>query len=167
MKAIILLIVCFCVQQAKAMNINQGNWQLGGGISISRLPLSDYGSNSGETYVNSNADVQYFIREKIAVGSRISFTKYYGLTEFTLDPEATFYFGVAEKLAPFVTLMPIGISKVESVDLHYSTGLLLGVRYFLSDTVAIAPMIEYRHFWNRYYIPNATTNFVAMLTVHL
>jgi len=121
---------------ASAANIQQGNWEVGGALNLSR--------GSGETLFYVSPSAQYFMVDRFSLGFDAGWaTQTHGTSFYSFGPVVTSYFLVQEALAPFVSLTPIEWNRSGSLT-YYTSTLKLGVKYFLTESVAVAPLLRFQ-----------------------
>lgn len=170
--ALLLLLVSFfsaALAQAEP-NLNAGNWELGGSFNLSRTSeRSPYFVSTDRTRFTVNLNVQAFVDDEFSVGLEAGYaTAGRGTGVAYLGPVATKYLWVDDKLAPYISMLPIRWTKAEGVPSDYSTTVRIGAKYFLTDSVAVGPAVDFTHDWGKDQNPERNTwSFLGLFSIHL
>lgn len=120
------------------MNINEGNWNAGGSASFSQTT----GLNNNSSRFRLSPHLEYFMITGFSLGGNFALDKpSSGNSTATLGPTASYYFYAKDKMAAFFSAsLDLGLTSatVDSI-----LGLTIGLRNFLTQSVAIGPSIEY------------------------
>jgi hypothetical protein len=144
--------------------IDKGSLQLGGGISFQSWggDLYENGDGDGETDIEFNPFVNYFITNGLAIGGEIQFfsasqgdAKASG---FGIGPQISYYFNVGQatetkgRIFPYIGASFTYLSTTSNggdptdVDIKFSgteIGLFGGADYMLNNYVAVFGQLEY------------------------
>lgn len=162
----LLLALGFLGTNAHAgMNINEGNWEVAGSGSLSYY---SYVGSSDNTYLYLSPQAQYFFMDQFSAGINLSYSRLGGSNFLSMSPEFTKYFSVQEKLAPYVSVAPIGLSSGKSSSPYFFSFVNIGVKYFLTDSVAFGPALQYRRGWGiNNYTGSNSVELMGMFSIHL
>ena len=126
-------------QMLSAQAVGQGVWMLGGSAGFQSESLKDV--DGSETTLFLNPNVGYFIADDLAIGLNLGFTSIssdaFDASYFSLGPFVRFYFADAIFAQAGVNL---GLGDDEFTEFQVG----VGYSWFLSDGVAIEPMLFYR-----------------------
>lgn len=148
---------------AVSPKINQGDWEVNGSMNFSHYD-SGYGRNS----FSLAASGQKFIVDDFSLGLDGSFYAYASNTWTSIGPIATKYLWVHESTAPYLSLLPIVVSKSTSSSYYFYSRARAGVKFFLTDSVAVGPAVEMNHSWPK--SGSSSTNyfsFLGLFSIHL
>ena len=164
MKALLATALLLFSTQVYAANINQGNVEVDGAFQLSQTWV---GGNDS-TYLDLSAAGQYFFVDRFSAGAELGYAHSGGTDLWSLAPVGTFYFGVSNQLAPYVYVKPIELSDASYRDLNLSSAARFGVKFFLNDSIAFGPALQYDHVWgtNR---PNSanSVSLLGLFAMHL
>lgn len=119
--------------------IHEGDWELGGSTSIYR--------SSHFTSFSLTTNAQLFVMDALSVGLEVSYYTSRSYTSRSLGPVATYYFLVKDKIAPFVSAAPYSWTKATFGPSYYTGRGSVGVKYFLTDSVAFGPEAVLYQMW--------------------
>lgn len=144
---------------AQAANVNEGNWEVGGGWDLSR--------SSGRTSFTVRADGQYFFADQLSAGLDTSYYHSGAYDAYSLGPVVTKYVWADEKLFPYLSMLPIALNKSGSYT-YASSRARVGVKYFFTDSVAFGPAAEYTHYWESDRMRSSDAfSFLGLFSIHL
>lgn len=145
-------------------NIKEGNVEVNGSFNLSRSTSSGSG-----TYFNIQTIGQYFIKDHLSLGADISYYTYRRNSSLAIGPAATLYFAVKENLAPYITLTPITWTNTSGYSHNLiSSTVRAGVKFFLTDSVAFGPAVEYYHFWEQHGMRSSgNISLLGVFSIHL
>jgi hypothetical protein len=149
---------------AEAANINKGDWELGGSVSFSHLR----GNDTSSTTYRLSPTAQYFLADHFSAGLSLSFVDWTGGgSYFDVGPEFTRYFMVHEQMAPYFSLNPITWTRIGGLS-YFKSAAALGLKFFLTDSVAFGPEVEYTYLWKKNQVA-AFHNFAlqGLFSIHL
>ena len=159
-----LVIVFAGAAIAQDSPISKGSYQLGGGISFQSWggDLYENGDGDGETVIEFNPFVNYFIANGLAIGGELDFSSASQgdakSSGFGIGPQISYYFNVGQRTETKGSIYPyIGASfsyatttfnggDPGDVDIKFSgteIGLFGGAAYMLNEYVAIFGQLEY------------------------
>lgn len=145
MKALILIAALLAGPSlVQAANINQGNVEIGGVATVNHTRSRSLGTTSFQI----GANAQYFLVDHISVGAELDYAHASSFNIYSIAPAASFYFAVQDQMAPYVMVKPLELYDSSSARLNLSSGLRLGVKFFLTDSVAFGPALNYEHTWS-------------------
>lgn len=129
--------------------INKSDIDLSLGTELRTLLWDDpywptYGGNS----FNLFGGAQYFLADGLSAGLEFNLRRpmpRHGKME--IGPVITKYFLTSGRIAPYVSLSPITWSKEEGVKSYFTSGARLGAKFFITDSFAVGPAIEYKAYW--------------------
>lgn len=129
---------------AEAANIKKGNWEVSGSIAYSHYSDNDYFSVSPAA--------QYFFMDYFSFGLKSTYSAgSNAVTVYSLGPVASLYFPVSDSVAPYISVAPLVWSRYASSGRsYYRADVDVGVKFFLTDSVAFGPVVS----WNHYYPSN-------------
>lgn len=161
------ILLCFFCQSAGAANLNEGDMEIQGGFSVSNYESPYYWRDERRTSVSLSSGVQYFLVDQFSAGLDLSVERAGGPRSlaWSLGPVATYYFLVQERFAPFVSLSPFRISKKESVPSTHRSTIRVGAKYFLTDSVAFGPALQYDRQWG--WSPRNDFSLLGQFSIHL
>ena len=141
----ILALACFFSFSSSAQadpRISHGNWILGGSTSFSF-------ASRGSSYFSLSPEAQYFLVDNVAAGLAGSLATSKGNTSYFISPIATFHMSITEAktVVPYLSIKPLEYSNFSGGSGYYSSAARIGVKFFLTDSVAIGPAFEDRHYW--------------------
>lgn len=128
-------------QTISAQAVNQGAWMVGGSAGFSSEKLKD--AEESTTTIDLSPNLGYFIADDLAIGLGVN------LHSESFDGESTTLFG----LGPFVRYyfadaifaqagVNLGLGDIEFTEFHVG----VGYSWFVSNDVAIEPVLFYRSF---------------------
>ena len=169
--ALLLVAILFGAPLAKAEpNLNAGDWELGGAFNLSRTSeRSPYFASTDRTRFTLNLNAQNFVADEFSVGLEAGYSTAGSRSGVAyLGPVATKYLWVDDKLAPYISMLPIRWTKAEGVPADFSTTVRIGGKYFLTDSVAVGPAVDFTHDWGREQNPERNTwSFLGLFSIHL
>lgn len=163
-------LVAFAEEGTIRPRIQQGDWEIGGGFNLtnsSRSSAYSYGSRS--TYFSLSGAGQYFISDGLSIGLDAALaTAGHRSTTVSAGPVATKYLFQKDRLAPYVSMAPIRWSKTEGLSGRLSSSVRVGAKYFLTDSVAFGPALDYEHQWeSRWHGDADEVSFLGLFSIHL
>lgn len=141
-------IFCFCLVAFFSLaahasnNINEGNWELGGSGTVLYST-----SGTDKTSLILSPQAQYFFLDKFSVGAETSFFKSGSYNYFLAGPVFTKYFLVKDRVAPYVSLLPLSFMMSKGDSTTHISEARLGMKYFITDSVAFGPALSYKRVW--------------------
>ena len=164
MKILVALLSLFCLAQsahAVTPRINQGDWILGGSLSLTAASHSS-------TYFVGNAEAEYFVADRLATGLQYTYYATSGYSAYLAAPMATFHFRAGDIAVPYLSVMPFEFGRYTGSSAYYASAGRLGVKFFLTDSVAFGPAVDYQHIWARG-VRSASDTFIflAVFSIHL
>lgn len=154
MKTFFLLIIIICISQLCYSQITKNSWLLGGSASFSNT-INTQGNASEITNITISPNVGYFVFDKFALGSRLSFTSSYVEQQpvktnfYAVGPFARYYLLSTDKMFNILTQTNYEIKLNNNLNGAINTfSVLGGPVIFLNDNVALEFNLGY-----------ATTNF--------
>lgn len=147
-RSLLTAMVAFLVAQSgMAQTVNSGAWQLGGSLGFNSISYED--GDGSETLFNLSPNVGYYIINNLGIGVRLNLVT----NSFDGDSESTFGFGPWARFYIIDGLFaqagmdfgPSAFDIFSAIQEEGSTNLHFGAGYswFLSNSVAIEPQIEY------------------------
>ncbi len=125
-------------------NINMGNFEVGGSLTINHHRTTDSNANS-ITSINLGVPLQFFILNRLSVGGNFSYIHYDGMSQYLFGPAATFYFAHAGPIAGYVgasVLFSVLDEEISNSDIISYTAKL-GMKYFIIPSVALGPEVGF------------------------
>lgn len=127
--------------------IQQGDWELGGGFNLNRMENA-WSRGSRSVFFHASGAAQYFAADGLSIGLEAAFSRYgRGQAHGKVGPVVTKYFLATDRLAPYVSMLPIQWTKSESFPSSLSSTARVGFKYFFTDAVAVGPALEYEYDW--------------------
>ena len=130
--------------------ITKGNWMVGGdGNYSNRTIFLQDGSKSKYSYTTIRPDIGYFIIDKFAIGSQLSFsnstTNSGSLNDYGLGIFTRYYFLKPEKIYNIFTqaYYTYGINKTNLKTFKHFYGLKLGSVIFFTNSVGLELSLGY------------------------
>jgi hypothetical protein len=169
----LFLLLAFLTPAAEAApRILHGDWQVGGSLNFSYYDTEVRigGIPNVKGALSVSGDGQYFFADGFSAGLELGFSARGDYRNFTVGPVVTKYIRVNDNLAPYISLLPILVDTNQG-DLppSYSTIARVGAKYFVTDSVAFGPALEYQRFWETdRRIPSLSIfRFLALFSIHL
>jgi hypothetical protein len=133
-----LVAFLFMSQMLTAQAVGQGAWMVGGSAGFQSLKYKD--ADESTTFIDLSPNLGYFIADDLAIGLALSLSSVSSdgesFTDFGLGPFVRFYFADAIFAQAGVNL---GLGDNEFTEFQVG----VGYSWFLSDGVAIEPMLFY------------------------
>jgi hypothetical protein len=171
MRAFLIFTVLLLATTAQAApRINKGDWEIGGGLNLSHTDeASPYFGSSRRTLFTLRGNGQYFVQDGLSAGLELGIASAGAASpQVQAAPVVTKYIWVDDKLAPYVSMLPIQYNKSEKIPGTYATTVRVGAKYFLTDSVAVGPAFEYSHDWGHDQVPERNTfSFLGLFSIHL
>jgi len=165
MKTLILILSLLAGTAQAAPRILQGDWELGGGLNFTHYDVANLPSGN---IFSLNADGQHFFADHFSAGLELNLNATGGNTSFVVGPVATKYLWVDDKLAPYISLLPIMVSTRTGATASLQSRVRVGAKVFLTDSVAFGPALEYQHLWEADSSPGGNLlSFLALFSIHL
>jgi hypothetical protein len=134
MKTFFALVALLCFASTAHAEVtprlSAGNWILGGSTNL-QFPTS------GPAAFTMSPEVEYFVASNLAAG----LSGYFSAPEFTIHTKAS------DTVVPYLTIKPFEVGGGSTGSAYYSTAGRVGVKFFLTDSVAFGPAFEERHYW--------------------
>lgn len=170
--ALLLLVALFLIAPAAyaVPNLNAGDWELGGSFNLSRSSeRSPYFQSTDHTRFTINLNAQYFVDDEYSLGLETGYSAAGGHSGVGyLGPVFTKYVWVDDKLAPYISMLPIRFTKAEGIPSDLSSTVRIGAKYFLTDSVAVGPAVDFTHDWGKDTNPERNTwSFLGLFSIHL
>lgn len=168
MKAFPLLTLAFLLSSGAqaAPRILQGDWEVGGSLNFTHASLST--SSASSNVFAASAMGQHFFADEFSAGLELGLGATSGTTIVRAGPVATKYLLTDDKLAPYVSMLPILVNTRTGDSAVYSSKLRVGAKYFLTDSVAFGPAAEYEHIWDSDSAGSGNIfSFLALFSIHL
>lgn len=125
-----------------AANINKGNLGIDGSLSLDR-------STSSKTYFYTSFSGQYFLKDHFSLGGDLSFSTSSNSSSYlALGPRLSYYFYHQENVAHYVSLAPLTWGRPTSSRSSWSSSAAIGTKFFLTESVAVGPELEYWRLWS-------------------
>lgn len=158
----LLLVSALISAHASAANIQKGNIEIDGSASLSRAYR--------HTSFTLNPSAQYFLADHLSLGADTFVNTYTGSpASYGIGPVGTLYFAVSDTVAPFFSLTPIFWSYNSWSGTYYSSTAKLGVKFFLTESVAFGPLVRFTHNYATHYWSDSSNNgaLMAVFSIHL
>lgn len=163
---IVVLLVCVSLQQYAQNQIKKGVYTLSGSI-YGNYSKGEYGSTTDETYnINVNPSYGYFITDNILISGFVAFSYYedkytsssgrtssFIMRSLAIGPSARYYFN-SSSIIPFVGVNTSYAKYLGEDGYGIKFGAEGGINFFLSNSVALEPFLEYSIM--KYYKPEET-----------
>ncbi|MGZ3693044.1 MAG: hypothetical protein ACXWQO_02335 [Bdellovibrionota bacterium] len=167
MKSLFLFLTLFTSLSAAAAtttaNIHKGDLEVSGSMNLSADT-----KHFSTAYFNLDTTAQHFFADEFSAGLGASFYSYNSTTGISFGPILTKYLWVQDKIAPYVSLTPIYWSKFSRNKATYSTYGSVGVKFFITDSVAFGPALAAYHYWPKNGgSSNTTLALLGMFAIHL
>ncbi|MGZ3711184.1 MAG: hypothetical protein ACXVBE_05480 [Bdellovibrionota bacterium] len=121
--------------------IHEKDWEANGAFNLSHF------QGASQTNLEIQGGAQYFFLDGLSAGLDGQYYNY-GHTKFgSVAPILTKYLWVKDKIAPYVSLVPIRFGFQSGGSTSYSSSIRPGVKFFLNDNIAVGPAIDYAHYW--------------------
>ena len=151
-------------------NIHKGNLQTGGTINFS------HGWQTGSSFLSLqiSSPTEYFLLDHLSLGGTVSYFHSggpsYNYDSFGVGPSGTYYFWTQDHLAAYLG-EEFSYNKTSGSSIYtsycFNSRTKLGVKYFLTPSVAIGPSIEYTHQFGRQEIPTADSiSLIGAFSIH-
>lgn len=134
------LTLLFSFSAAHAANINQGDWELGGGFNLSKS------SGSTSTF-SSNLAAQHFFADNFSAGFEAVYRTASSSSSISAGPAFSVYFPVHETTVPYLRLVPIEVTDFSFSSSFLSSEIRAGLKFFFTEAVAFGPAVYYTHYW--------------------
>ncbi|RZA00027.1 MAG: hypothetical protein EOP11_18765 [Proteobacteria bacterium] len=172
MKAFLLAaLFCFALSATAAFaapKINKHDWEVGGGFNFSHLSREENLPSKAQNNFSLRGIGQYFLADELSAGAEISVNASGGNTYVQAGPIITKYIFVDDKLAPYLSMLPIVVKTASNVPAGYRSTVRAGAKYFLNDSVAVGPALEYSHDWESGpYRSQENFSFLGLFSIHL
>jgi hypothetical protein len=171
MRALLLFTILLIGTTAQAApRIQKGDWELGGALNFRHTDeASPYFGSTKRTLFTFRGNGQYFVHDGLSAGVELGIsTAGVSGPQVQAGPVVTKYIWVDDKLAPYVSMLPIQYNKSERIPGTYATTVRVGAKYFLTDSVAVGPAFEYSHDWGNDELPKRNTfSFLGLFSIHL
>jgi len=168
MRTLLSVLLLLASAQAEAGKINQGDWELGGGFNLTHTSRKNAVVPQSTTFfVYSQA--QYFFVDHLSAGLDVGYSRSGSTSASTeIGPVVTKYIWVDDKLAPYVSMLPIQWSHTRALGSSFSSSARVGAKYFLTDSVAVGPAFDYSHNWGSDRRAESNSfSFLGLFSIHL
>lgn len=171
MRILLSAVLLLVSAHAEAGKINQGDWETGGGFNLTHT--SRQSSRITPATKNTSffvyAQAQYFFIDQLSAGLDAGYARSGSAFDSTnFGPVVTKYLWVDDKIAPYVSMLPIQWNHVRGGGTSLSSSARVGAKYFLTDSVAVGPAFEFSHQWGNDTQPEANSySFLGLFSIHL
>jgi opacity protein-like surface antigen len=168
MRILLSILLFLAATPAQAGKINQGDWELGGGFNLTHTNRETSPATKN-TSVFVYGQAQYFFLDHLSAGLDAGYSRSGSAFDSTnIGPVVTKYLWVDDKLAPFASMLPIQWNHTRGLGGSFSSSARVGVKYFLTDSVAVGPAFDYSHEWGSDRKPEANSfSFLGLFSIHL
>jgi outer membrane protein len=146
-----LFILVSMTREISAQTVNSGAWMIGGSLGFNSIKSE--GDDASETWFNISPSLGYFVINDLAAGVRLSLfsQSYDGETEsqFGIGPWARYYIASSSLFAQAgIDFGSAGFDIFSLLAEDGSTTINLGIGYswFINNSVAIEPILQYSIF---------------------
>jgi hypothetical protein len=172
MKKILLSIVAalgLAAAGAEGANLQRGNVEVEGLFNFNHSSrVTRYTDSTRRTSFYAGAKVQYFFHDLFSAGLTGSFATS-GVRPLynSVGLSMTKYFSLRQSWAPYVGATPIMWVNATGTPSDYASSVRVGAKYFLTDSVAFGPALDYTRFWGRGALPSVNrVSFLGAFAVH-
>lgn len=140
MKTIFIVWAGLCLAAgAEAAKLKKGDWE----ANVTSNPNRLFNRHS----YTVGAGIQHFVADQLSIGMEGEHSQFsWGASSYKVVPVVTKYFLLGDVVAPYVSLSPVGLFKVSTNSYWYSS-VRLGTKFFLTDSIAIGPALDFKKYW--------------------